>query len=66
VPDGGRVDLLAVDPPDDPVVDLDTDPLGCQQLHLCGEEAGAGPVHDQPVGVASDEEALERGIQEVR
>ena len=34
VPDAGGVDLLAVDAPDDPVVDLDTDPLRGEQLDL--------------------------------
>ena len=65
VPDGGRVDFLAVDSPDDAAVDLDTNPLIGEQLHLTREEAGAGPVNDQPVGVPPEEEGLEHGVEEV-
>src|SRR5215211_4457168 len=56
---------LAVDPPDNPVVHLDTDPVGIQQLHLSGQQPGAGAVNDQPVGVPSHQQRLQGGIQEV-
>jgi len=67
VPDAGRVDLLAVYPPFDGAVgDGHPDALRRQQLHLRGQEAGPGAVDDQAVAVATQQEGLQRGVEEVR
>ena len=41
------------------------DPVRGEQLHLRGQEAGAGAVDDLPVAVASEQQALEGGVQPV-
>jgi hypothetical protein len=66
VPDAGRVDQLAIDPVlHGAVRHGHADALGGEQLHLGGQEAGAGPVDDQPEGVPADQQRLQGGVKEL-